>query len=94
MYENTTYQKWRGFGVNKFEMPDARWEPEVVEGKRYNVATVKKVLLFPQKTGEITIDGFNLIGYKRTSFFDGKNVSVASDPVNIKVAPPAGAHSK
>jgi len=76
-----------GFWSEQFEMPDARWEPEVVEGKRYNVATVKKVLLFPQKTGEITIDGFNLIGYKRTSFFDGKNVSVASDPVNIKVAP-------
>jgi hypothetical protein len=76
-----------GFWTEQFEMPDARWEPEVVEGKRYNVATVRKVLLFPQKTGDITIEGFNLIGYKRTSFFDGKNVSVASSPVKIQISP-------
>ncbi|MBV42382.1 MAG: hypothetical protein CL834_05065 [Crocinitomicaceae bacterium] len=76
-----------GFWTEQIEMPDARWEPEVIDGRRYNVATVRKVLLFPQKTGDITIEGFNLIGYKRTSFFDGKNVSVASNPVKIQVDP-------
>tara|TARA_B100000768_G_C11283777_1_gene380506 strand:+ start:179 stop:1903 length:1725 start_codon:yes stop_codon:yes gene_type:complete len=76
-----------GFWTEQIEMADARWEPEVLEGRRYNVATVRKVVLFPQKTGEIVIDGFDLIGYKRTSFFDGKNVSVQAKPVKVRVKP-------
>ena len=76
-----------GFWTEQIEMEDPRWEPEVVNGRRYNVATVRKVLLFPQKTGAIEIDGFNLTGYKRTSFFDGKNVTAKANPVTIRVKP-------
>ena len=76
-----------GFWTEQIEMPDARWEPEVIDGQRYNVATVRKVLMFPQKTGEISIYVFNLLGYKRTSFFDGKNVSASATPVRVKVNP-------
>ena len=68
-------------------MPDPRWESEVIDGRRYNVATVKKVVLFPQQTGELIIDGFNLVGYKRTSFFDGKNVTAEAAPIRIQVKP-------
>lgn len=76
-----------GFWTEQIEMEDPRWEPEVVNGRRYNVATVRKVLLFPQKTGTIDIDGFNLTGYKRTGFFDGKNVTAQANPVTIRVKP-------
>lgn len=76
-----------GFWTEQIEMEDPRWEPEVVNGRRYNVATVRKVLLFPQKTGAMDIEGFNLIGYKRTGFFDGKNVTAQADPVTIRVKP-------
>lgn len=61
-----------GFGRSKFpsfegflseEMPTAeRIElvRETYDGKIYNVGTIRKVLLFPQHTGEITIDPFEL----------------------------------
>lgn len=76
-----------GFWSEQIDMPDPRWESEVIEGRRYNVATVKKVILFPQQTGDLAIEGFNLVGYKRTSFFDGKNVTAEADPVRIQVKP-------
>jgi len=76
-----------GFWSEQIDIPDPRWESEVIDGRRYNVATVKKVVLFPQQTGELTIDGFNLVGYKRTSFFDGKNVTAEATPIQIQVKP-------
>ena len=76
-----------GFWKEVVEQPDPGWEPQVIAGKRYNVANVRTAVLFPQKTGEIVLTGFELTGYKRISFFDGKNVSAKADPVTIKVRP-------
>lgn len=76
-----------GFWKEQIEMPDPRWEPQIIDGRRYNVANVRSVLLFPQQTGELEISGFNLIGYMRMSFFDGKNVTANANPVRIKVNP-------
>lgn len=76
-----------GFWKEEIDIPDPRWEPQVVSGQRYNVATVKKLVLFPQKTGKLLIDGFDLVGYMRTSFFDGKNVTANADPITIDVKP-------
>jgi hypothetical protein len=69
------------------DIPEPRWEPQVVSGQRYNVATVKKLVLFPQQTGTLVIDGFDLVGYMRTSFFNGQNVTANADPVKIEVKP-------
>ena len=76
-----------GFWKEEVEIPEPRWEAQVVSGKRYNVATVKKLVLFPQQTGTLTIEGFDLVGYMRTSFFNGQNVTASADPVNIDVKP-------
>ena len=76
-----------GFWKEVVDQPDPGWEPQVIAGKRYNVANVRSVVLFPQQTGEIVLSGFELKGYMRMSFFDGKNVEAKSDPVTIRVRP-------
>lgn len=76
-----------GFWKEEVDIPEPRWEPQVISGKRYNVATVKKLVLFPQQTGSLVIEGFDLVGYMRTSFFNGQNVTAAADPVKIEVKP-------
>jgi hypothetical protein len=66
-----------GFGES--EMPDFQgfWTQDIesptqlnlirenVNGRIFNTAVIKKVILFPQKTGEITIDPFQLETYIR-----------------------------
>lgn len=76
-----------GFWKEEVDIEEPRWEPQVISGKRYNVATVKKLVLFPQQTGTLTIEGFDLVGYMRTSFFNGQNVTASADPVKIDVKP-------
>lgn len=76
-----------GFWKEVVGQADPSWEPQVIAGRRYNVANVRTVVLFPQQTGTINLTGFELTGYMRTSFFDGKNVSAKSDPVSIRVRP-------
>ena len=51
-----------GFWKEPVETPEPRWEPQIISGKRYNVANVRTVLLFPQQTGTLTIEGFDLVG--------------------------------
>ncbi len=76
-----------GFWKETVETSEPRWEPQIISGKRYNVANVRTMVLFPQQTGTLTIEGFDLVGYMRTSFFDGKNVTASADPVKINVTP-------
>ncbi|MBO75639.1 MAG: hypothetical protein CMD33_10235 [Flavobacteriales bacterium] len=76
-----------GFWKEVVDIPEPRWEPQVISGQRYNVATVKKLVLFPQQTGTLSIDGFDLVGYKRTSFFNGQNVTANAKPIKIEVKP-------
>ena len=76
-----------GFWKEDIDISEPRWVTQIISGQRYNVATVKKLVLFPQQTGTLVIDGFDLVGYMRTSFFDGQNVTASADPVSIKVNP-------
>jgi len=76
-----------GFWKETVSIPDPAWEAKVIDGARYNVATVGKVVLFPQQAGKQRIDGFSLEGYVRTSFFGGSTVTIESDPVTVDVLP-------
>ncbi|MEE9462671.1 MAG: BatD family protein, partial [Bacteroidales bacterium] len=107
-----------GFGESK--MPDFQgfWTQDIesptqlnlirenVNGRIFNTAVIKKVILFPQKTGEITIDPFKLETYIRQQtnrprspfddFFGNSYTNVVkplvSNPVKIRVKDlPAGA---
>lgn len=74
-----------GFWKEEVDSPEPSWEPKVIEGRRYNVANLRTMVLFPQKTGDLVIDGFQMDGYIRTSFFSGQNISASADPVTIQV---------
>jgi len=78
----------------------ARWETEVYNGIKYNVANVKQVILFPEHAGNITIDPFSMDFVVRVmapardimdQFFNGryedKKYSDKSDPVVVHVRP-------
>lgn len=76
-----------GFWKEAVDQPDPNWEPQVIRGQRYNVANLRTVVLFPQQTGKLTLTGFELTGYMRTSFFNGRNVEAKAKPVTIQVRP-------
>ncbi len=76
-----------GFWKETVDAPEARWEPQLINGKRYNVATVRQVVAFPQQTGTFVLEDFNLKGYLRINFFEGRDVQATCDPVEITVLP-------
>lgn len=94
------YNRYNGLDVRSYELPkcdgfwkeevtgpEPSWEPQVMGGQRYNVANLRTVVLFPQKTGKLVIEGFEMDGYIRTSFFSGQNVSARADAITIEVSP-------
>ena len=98
---NVKIPDFRGFYKQEIPTPDLRQlEKENVGGEIYQTGVLKKYLLFPQQTGEITIEPFKLdfIVQKRVesggsrSIFDDffgsyKNVKmpVKSDPVKVNI---------
>jgi len=57
---------FQGFWTQDIESPtQLNLVRENVNGKIFNTAVIKKVILFPQKTGEITIEPFKLETYIR-----------------------------
>ena len=85
-----------GFWVESlFDAQRLDWRQEVVDGKTYNVAILKKTALFPTTSGSHTFDPLELrcdvvARSRRRSFFDfdrTQNVTISTDPVRIEVAP-------
>jgi hypothetical protein len=91
-----------GFWVEEF--PQARQpetHSEILEGKRYTIATIRKMALFPMSPGTKTIDPLEIecevrVQRRSRDIFDdffsdpfGRTVSkpVKSKPVNVKVLP-------
>ena len=98
---------FQGFWTQDIESPtQLNLVRENVNGKIFNSAVIKKVILFPQKTGDITIEPFKLETYIRQQtnrprspfddFFGNSYSNVVkplvSNPVKIQVKDlPAGA---
>lgn len=45
-----------GFWSQEIDLGQAEWSQEVFGGFRWNVATIRKIVLFPQRSGTLTID--------------------------------------
>jgi len=82
--------------INQGQRPSTR--TEVIDGKRYTAATIKKTLMFPMSAGEKTIDPLVLrcaVRVKSRSrsvfddFFNDRTIShnISSDPVTVAVRP-------
>lgn len=104
-FEDISLPSFEGFWSQDVELPQQiALQRETYNGEIYNVGTLKKTLLFPQQTGNITIGKVKIdcIVQQRVkqpkSFFDdffdnfaNVRATVTSDPVNVTVNPlPAG----
>jgi hypothetical protein len=85
-----------GFWAEKiYDADRLNFQQQVIGGKRYQVAVLKKLALFPTAAGEIKVEPMELICDLRVQsrdFFDSfwgrtKRVRVASKPITITVKP-------
>ena len=91
-----------GFWVEEFPMGQApETSVEILEGKRYTVATIRKVALFPMTPGEKTVEPLEIecevrVQRRSRDIFDdffsdpfGRTVrkAIQSEPVRVKVLP-------
>lgn len=102
--EYKIYNRYNGFSPDTHKIPEIdgfwtetktdhqpAWNNEVVNGKRYQVATMRIDVLFPQETGSFELEGFEMSGFVRTNFFSRNEIKAVSKPVRIEVLPlPAG----
>lgn len=98
------YNRYNGFSPDTHKIPEIdgfwtetktdhqpAWTNEVVNGKRYQVATMRIDVLFPQETGSFELKGFEMSGFVRTNFFSRNQINATSKPVKIEVLPlPSG----
>ncbi|RMG82653.1 MAG: protein BatD [Bacteroidetes bacterium] len=96
----TEMPSFNGFWSEEIDIqPTTQYE--IVNGKRYQTAILKKMVLFPQRSGKITIDPLEMELVARVperrrgnSFFDqffgtyvDKKLKVRSNPVTVNVKP-------
>ena len=90
-----------GFWSQEFDLGQSQWKQEIIGGYRWNVATIRKIILFPQRSGDLEIDPLEMkfIVQQRVagggqSIFDQffgrvENVeyNLKSKPIKIHVVP-------
>lgn len=104
---NAKFPEFKDFYVHEIELDHNRsWQTEHYEGLNYNTIILKQYLLFPQRAGELTIDGGNIEAVVRvptnqrsTNFFSDffnayqevkKDLRISGTKVNVMPLP-AGA---
>ncbi|MDG1260218.1 MAG: BatD family protein [Flavobacteriales bacterium] len=97
------YQRYRNFQIDQYELPDLKgfwsenvadhqgqWANVSVNGKTYQMATLKVDVLFPQQSGELIIDNFSMNAVVG-NFFNNQKISAKASSIKIDVKPlPAG----
>lgn len=98
-FDDVKIPSYAGFWTQEIQIPNQiSFSREVYNNKIYQVGVLKKTILFPQQTGRITVDPFEITCMVRQqirqqrSFFDDFfdnyrtiQAKVVSDPVNINV---------
>lgn len=92
-YNNLELSKYElprmtGFWAEEIDLGNSGWEPKPrqVNGVAYNVAVLKKQVLFPQKSGKLRIEPLELTCLVNRSFFDrGVSIPVRSNALDITV---------
>jgi len=99
-YDITQEPDYRGFFVQELRRFNSRTQREVINGKQVTTKVLRRLALFPQQTGELTIPSatFQLAVVQdnnRSGFFFRRNVKpvfVTTEPVTIQVKElPSGA---
>jgi len=91
-----------GFWSQEIDLGQTQWTQEIIGGYRWNVATIRKIVLFPQRSGNLEIDPLEMkfIVQRRVNGGGGNSVfdqffgrvenvehSLKSSPIKIKVLP-------
>jgi hypothetical protein len=90
-----------GFWSQEIDMGQTQWSQEIIGGYRWNVATIRKIVLFPQRAGDLEIDPLEMkfIVQRRVSgggnspfdqFFgrvENVEIPLKSKAIKIKVLP-------
>jgi hypothetical protein len=98
-FDDVKLPSYEGFWTKEIDVPQQiNFTREVYNGKIYQVGVLKKTILFPQQTGNIKIDPFEITCLVRQrvraqqgffdDFFDSYRVvkaKVVSDPVTVSV---------
>lgn len=98
-FDDVTLPSYAGFWTHEIDVPNQiSFTREVYHNKIYQVGVLKKTILFPQQTGKIEIDPFQITCLVRQrvrqsrSFFDDffdnyrtVRAKVTSDPVTVNV---------
>lgn len=106
MLNNLKFPEFEGFLAQEIELPDKQWVQDHYDGRNYWTVTLKQSVLYPQRTGKLTIEGgkFDAVIKIRTQrqarsvfddFFDSGyqnvNKELRTSPATIDVkALPAG----
>lgn len=102
--ENVRFPAFSGFYQQDIETPPLRsLDREVINGEIYGTGVLKQLILFPQRSGEITVEPFEMDALVRhrtgrrgsvfDDFFGGfetRRVPVRSQPLTIDVNPLPG----
>lgn len=98
-FTKVTLPSFEGFAAQELDVPESnQWDIERYKDRNYQAATLRRVLLFPQKTGEITINGgsceIDVYEVQGVNFFGqplydvvSKNIVTPSVKVNVKALP-------
>ncbi len=69
---------------------DPRWENTVIDGQRFQVATIRTDILYPTRTGELVLEGFDVDAQARISFFNTRPLAASAPAVKVDVSPLPG----
>lgn len=88
----TDYQfpSTNGFYSHDYDEEQAGWRQqlEVINGKQYRVAVLRKQMLFPQQQGKLRIDPMTVSARVDYSFFNpGRAITVKSNAAELEVLP-------
>lgn len=77
--------KFTGFWKEDIKTENPKVKRETINGLAYRTAIIKKVVLFPQKSGELKIPEAEMFVDLDVGFFNSKRVDLKSNPVKINV---------
>lgn len=94
-YEIMEEPEYRGFYAQEMRRFNSSTQREVIGGKQYTTKVLRRIALFPQQTGQLTISPakFQLAVLEegdRTGFFFSRNIRpvfYTTEPLNIEVKP-------
>ncbi len=87
---NYTFPNLSGAWRETVEGEDPRWENTILNGQRFQVATIRTDLLYPTQTGTLDLSGFDVDAQARISFFNTRPLASSAKPVQIEVKPIPG----